>query len=94
MCYPKSNSPRIARFLYLSINTLNIKENGVKKGFYQGKFYITNEDKIMFTAQCCSGVRLWLCPTLQKKHGDSAEPPNPHKLTEPCIVVTYIYNYC
>lgn len=58
MCYPKSNSPRIARFLYLSINTLNIKENGVKKGFYQGKFYITNEDKITFTAQCCSGVRL------------------------------------
>lgn len=73
MCYPKSNSPRIARFLYLSINTLNIKENGVKKGFYQGKFYITNEDKITFTAQCCSGVRLW-CPTLQKKHGDSAAP--------------------
>lgn len=67
MCYPKSNSSRIARFLYLSIKTLNIKENGVKKGFYQGKFYITNEDK---TAQCCSGVRLWLCPTLQKKHGD------------------------
>lgn len=66
MCYPKSNSPRIARFLYLSINTLNIKENGVKKGFYQGKFYITNEDKITFTAHCCSGVRLWLCPTLQK----------------------------
>lgn len=76
MCYPKSNSPRIARFLYLSINTLNIKENGVKKGFYQGKFYITNEDKITFTAQCCSGVYGYGYVQLCKKSmGTQLSPP-------------------